>query len=311
MKNARLSLLVLSVFAFQNIESKNQKQDRQQNQVRPKSRTARRELVQQQAIEPRIIETKVSQTPLSDENNKSFIDTQVIRNPENDTVTEKIITVTVNPEENIVTTEEKTSTWSWADYAKLAAGIGIVAGAGYLAYQNNQDFAGKVDAAGAYASKQTKGAYEFAGNKLADAQKYVGESATGAQEKYNNWRSGTIAQDNSATLAAPAEEEQSMGAEINVSDTAPASSEVPVAGADLGAPVDDQAVNDVRSAQSFWSRVPMMTQERKDFYKNQRAEQNAAFTERSNRNIDDAKSYIQSKVSSMPNMTAQEADLIL
>jgi hypothetical protein len=223
MKNARIGLLVLSVFAFQNMDAKPDKDKQKQKQAQAQKAAAAKKAAARKApavkksnvvLEQDSHTVEVDERPIrANERVAASVQTNVSENPETGLVTEIKTTVTPVPQENKVVTT--TETWTWTDVAKtagkVALGAAVVGGAGYLAYQNHEGFRNGVDSSASYVGDATNTMsesmgqrfgdfkqsastmYDSASKKFGELEKSAAEGIVNAQERFNNWRSGTTA----------------------------------------------------------------------------------------------------------------------
>jgi len=205
MKNARIGLLVLSVFAFQNMDAKSDKDKQKQKQAQAQKAAAAKKSAARKApavkksnvvLEQDSHTVEVDERPIrANERVAPSVETNVSENPETGLVTEVKTTVTPVPEENKVVTT--TETWTWTDIAKtagkVALGAAVVGGAGYLAYQNHEGFRNGVDSSASYVGDATNTMSKSMGQRFGDFKQSAAEGIVNAQERFNNWRSGTTA----------------------------------------------------------------------------------------------------------------------
>lgn len=248
MKNARIGLLVLSVFAFAKMEC--QSTQTSSSKKSPVKKSVRSTKLQKRFVAPRraaqssrpvIVEEDSHKIEVNEEMLQpgqivqASVDTHVTENTEDNTITEVTVTVTPMPEEGKVVTT--TETWTWKDYAKVAAGVGLAAGASYAAYKYHTDptFAGKVNDSGSWASEQANSAYQSGsqaiasgyertkafgqevGQSLDNAWQATAEKANDlsqqAQSRWSNWRSGSVSSPTTALESLPTAPEFSAPAE--------------------------------------------------------------------------------------------------
>ncbi len=239
MKNARIGLLVLSVFAFAKMECKSSQTSSKNSAVKKSTRSAKpqkRGVAQRrvaQSSRPVVVEEDSHKIEVKEEMLQpgqvvqASVDTHVTENTEDNTITEVTVTVTPMPEEGkVVTTKE---TWTWKDYTTLAVGATVVAGATYAAHQyyTNPTFAGQVNDTGSWASEQANSAYQAGSQALASGYEKtktfsqdVGQSLDNAwqsttqkandvsqevKSKWSNWRSRSIPAPTAPEVSAPAE----------------------------------------------------------------------------------------------------------
>jgi len=207
MKNAKIGLLVLSVFAFQNMDAKSDKKEKEkQRQEQAKQAVLKR----QAALKKAASEKKGDATIVKQNSHKVEVSERTIKpneqvapsqvtnlteDPKTGIVTEVTTTVTPIPQENKVVTSTETRTWT--DMAitagKYALGAAAIAGAGYLAYQNHEGFRNSVDGYAQSASEQANSWSSAASKKFGELEKSAAEGIANVQDRFNNWRSGTVA----------------------------------------------------------------------------------------------------------------------
>jgi hypothetical protein len=208
MKNAKIGLLVLSVFAFQNMDAKSDKKEQEkQRQERAKQAVLKRQAAAKKAVPvkkgaaPVVVEENSHKVEVSERTIKPnervapSQETNMTENPETGMVTEVTTTVTPMPQENKVVTTTETRTWTDTAITagKYALGAAAIAGAGYLAYQNHEGFRNGVDGYAQSASDQANSWSTAANKKIGELEKSAAERIANVQNSYNNWRSGTPA----------------------------------------------------------------------------------------------------------------------
>lgn len=131
MKNTRIGLLILSIFAFEHLDAK---QTDDQKSVTPKITRPTLKNHMPQKTNENNHDITVQEGPLHrHEHIAPSIDKKVKQEPDGTIV--ETVTNTQIQDNKVITT---TKTWSWKDYAKIAAGVGLaaLAGAAYNSYYN-------------------------------------------------------------------------------------------------------------------------------------------------------------------------------
>jgi hypothetical protein len=260
MKNAKIGFLLLSVFAFQNIQAKKDSPQQKAAAARQKAADQRRKSQAAKAaavVEEDLHKVEVTERPLL---KKEVVAESVSNNyteQPDGTVIQTQVTVTPMPEENKVVTT--TQTWTLKDAVivggKVFLGAAAIGAAGYLMYNNNETFKNGVDNGAVWATDKSKAGYQGLNNSLVDAQKYAAETyqaaalkADGLKNQFNNWRSGAVAQESNSQQA----EASTVAPTVEASVEATEVEEMPT----LVAPVsNNQVIATSAQNQSYWSRI--------------------------------------------------------